>query len=317
MDLTTDALLEIAFDAVSATDRPRRSPPPADGVLAAAGAADRPRRHRDWDRRADGGLTSLTAFITTAAELGQLVDSLSASDWSEETVLDGSPTVRDLLVHMVGVERYLLGCLGRRPTLDAPRREDHWPVSLAAAGELADAVPDALAVVWWSEVLALVTAAAELGPHHPVAYHHLAGSLDGLLVVRTFELWTHADDIRRATGRPLDPLDEPRLSLMVDELVSVLPLGLALCGTPLPGCRARLILTGPGGGDFDVWLDPTAARPDGTDAGRPDVTITTAAIDLCRLAANRLVPSDLAVDVDGDRALLGPILAGAAAFAAD
>ena len=72
-----------------------------------------------------------------------------------------------------------------------------------------------------------------------MSYHHLVGTTHGLLVVRTFELWTHGEDLRRATHRPLDELDEGRLSLMVGELMRVLPLGLALNSREQPGRTAR------------------------------------------------------------------------------
>jgi uncharacterized protein (TIGR03083 family) len=184
-------------------------------------------------------------------------------------------------------------------------------VSRRAAAGLTDEPNETVSQTWWSEVLKLITACAELGPDHALTYHHLAGSLQGLLVVRTFELWTHGNDIREAIGRPADDLDEDRLSLMVGELMRVIPLGLALSGCPQPGRTARLQLTGMGGGNFDVALDPS------TPVGTPDITLTADVIDLCRLAANRLSPDALDVIVDGDRRLLEPVLVGAAAFAAD
>ena len=259
-------------------------------------------------RRPDDALRS---FITTASELGALLESLGPDEWARPTRIDGA-TVRQIGEHLVGVERYLLGCLGRRPSLEAPRRQDHWPASRLAAAGITDEPDETLVRQWWSEVLDLIAACSELGPDHAVAYHHLGGSLRGMLVVRVFELWTHGDDVRQATGRPLDLLDEARLSLMVTELMRVLPFGLALSGCAQPGRTARLELTGPGGGVFDVFLDPGVAA-----AAVPDITLTAAVIDLCRVAANRLDHHDFPVLVEGDRALLEPILVGAAAFSAD
>jgi uncharacterized protein (TIGR03083 family) len=220
-------------------------------------------------------------------------------------------SVHDLVVHLVGVERYVLGQLGRRPALDAPRRQDHWPITTRAGAEVSDEPSGLVARTWWEEVLAVITAAGELGPDHQLSYHHLAGPLRSLLVVRTFELWTHGDDIRRATQRPLDQLDESRLSVMVNELVRVLPLGLALHDCALPGRTARLDLSGPGGGRFDVPLAP------GDPVGIPDITLAVEVIDFCQLASNRMTQDRLDVVVDGDQSLLGPILTGATAFAAD
>jgi hypothetical protein len=156
-----------------------------------------------------------------------------------------------------------------------------------------------------------VAACAQLGPDSPVEYHHLAGTINGLLVVRTFELWTHDDDIRRATGLPPNSLDDARLSLMVGELMRVLPFGLALSGCAQPGRTARIILTGPGGGSFDVALSP------GDHPTSPDVEISAAAIDLCRLAANRLPRDELDVRIEGEGSLAECVLVGATAFAAD
>jgi uncharacterized protein (TIGR03083 family) len=273
-------------------------------------------RHPGWDTGTEGPTDPLRAFIKTASELGLLLDSLAPGDWARASRIDGA-RVRDVVDHMVGVERYVLGCLGRRPRLDAPRREDHWPVSKEAAADVV-AEPDVQARrLWWSDVLDLVAACGELGPDHEISYHHLAGTVRGMLVVRTFELWTHGDDIRQAVGRPLDLLDDDRLGLMVNELMRVLPFGLALSGCPQPGRRARLQLSGPGGGTFDVPLDPEMPWDPSDLLGDPDITVTGHVIDLCRLAANRLDREQLHVVVEGDDRLLEPILVGAAAFAAD
>jgi uncharacterized protein (TIGR03083 family) len=306
MDLKPQQLLEIAFDLAEAGHAELPEGLEA-RVLAHMPAGSRP-RHPGWAHH-DGALSSLSAFLQTAAELASLLDDLADAGWASTTRVDGV-AVRGIVEHLVGVERYTLGQLGRRPRLDAPTREDHWPVTMGSA-DMANAPVEFVAKSWWSEALGVIAASAELGPDHHLAYHHLYGSLGGLLVVRTFELWTHGDDIRQATGRPFDLLDEDRLSLMVAELMRVLPLGLALSGCPRPGRTARLHLAGPGGGTFDVPLAP------GESAGRPDITLSADTISLCRLAANRLAESDLDLLVEGDRSLLGPLLVGAAAFAAD
>jgi uncharacterized protein (TIGR03083 family) len=309
MDLNTDQLLRVAFDTATA-DQADLPDGLGERVLASAVARAKPLQHPAWadPDRAPGG--PLRAFIKTTAELADLLATLEAQDWACVTRADHA-TVRDLVEHLVGVERYVLGQLGRRPRLRAPRREDHWPVAKLAAAELANEPSEFVARTWWLEVLDVVAACGELGPDYQVAYHHLSGSLRGLLVVRTFELWTHGDDIRQATNQPLNLLDESRLSLMVNELMRVLPLGLALSGCPQPGRTARLKLTGLGGGSFDVALAP------GEPLGEPDITLTAYVIDLCRLASNRLAREEFDVGITGDRGLLEPILDGATAFAAD
>jgi len=159
--------------------------------------------------------------------------------------------------------------------------------------------------------MAVIAACGQVGGQRPVEYHDLPLSVRGLLVVSTFELWTHGDDIRHATDRPPDELDEARLALMSAELMRVLSLGMALTGTTRPGRTARIELTGLGGGISDVALAP------GEEPGHPDIVVRAATLDVCRVAANRLPWDELACDVEGDETLLQPILAGASAFAAD
>ena len=309
MDLTSEQLLELSFDSAELpavempVDLERR-------VLAAAADGLRPVRHASWSAVDGAAISALDAFVKTASEFGTLLDTLEPDEWSRRTHLV-DVTVRDLVAHLVGVERYVLGQYGRMPALDAPTRDDHWPVTAVAAADVADAPPAVLVRTWWQEVLRVIAAVGEVGPEYASVYHHLAGSTRGLAVVRTFELWTHGDDIRMATFRPLDQLDDARLSLMVGSLMHALPLGLQLSGRPQEGRTARIELTGSGGGTFDVPLGV------GWEAGEPDVTLRAEAIRFCRLASNRLTPDDLGMEVGGDASLVEPILVGATAFSAD
>lgn len=309
MDLTSDELLLVALDSAELAGGP--VPSGLEARLLDAARAARPPRGADW--LAPGATTSaFAAFSRTASDLGDLLASLSPEEWDARTALDGGDVrARDLVRHLVGVERYVLGQLGRLDALAAPRREDHWPVTMSASAELAGEPPELAFRRWWHDVQLLMVACAELGPGHPVSYHHLAGSLRGLLLVRTFELWVHGDDIRQAVGRPLDLLDEERLTLMSGELMNVLPLGMGLSGCARPGRSARVELTGTGGGTFTIPLAPDEP------AGPPDVRIRVGTIEFCRFASNRLRRDELALDVEGDASLIEPILVGATAFAAD
>ena len=306
MDLMDRRLLEVAFDAVEAGAGPL--PEGLEARVLAAAESARPVRHPGWG---GAGAAPLDAFLQTAAELAVLLATLGPADWSRPTPALDAPTVRGLVVHLAGVERYVLGQLGARPPLDAPTRERHVPVTREAAAELLDEPGPDVARAWWRAVLEVAAACGRASPAQPAGYHHLPGDARGLMVVRTFELWTHGDDIRAAIGRSLDPLDGPRLRLMSSELMAVLPIGLAVTGGARPGVSARLELTGAGGGTFLVPLAPDE------EPGVPAVTITTPVIDLCRLAANRLPVADLPVRVTGDAAVVGPILVGAGAFAMD
>jgi hypothetical protein len=138
--------------------------------------------------------------------------------------------------------------------------------------------------------------------------HGLRMPLDDLLVARTFELWTHEEDIRRATGRPLQAPDAASLRLMTELAISLVPAVMARADRPGDVQRARIVLTGTGGGTWQTALD---ARADGAGREGPvDVRIVVDAVAFCRLVANRADPDALAAIVTGDgvggRPLCGP-----------
>jgi hypothetical protein len=72
---------------------------------------------------------------------------------------------------------------------------------------------------------------------------------------------------------------------------------------------ARIVLTGRGGG---VWNQPLQV---GGEPVEPSVTIVADAIEFCRLAAQRIAPTDLAADIDGPTDLAIKVLRGASVFA--
>lgn len=151
-------------------------------------------------------------------------------------------------------------------------------------------------------------AAAESGDRM-VAIHGLRFRLDDLLVVRAFELWTHENDIRRAVGLPPSVPDDATLSLMTALAIQLLPVGVARVGLSSSPVDLHLVLTGPGGGTWDLTV--------GEGRGvRTATTIVTDVVGFCRLVANRVSPTELDVVVEGaDRAY--EVLAGAASLALD
>jgi hypothetical protein len=136
--------------------------------------------------------------------------------------------------------------------------------------------------------------------------HGLRLPVDALLVVRAFELWTHENDIRQAVRWVPSVPDPSTLRLMTDLAARLLPhAGAAL----LEPVDVRLVLTGPGGGTWDVTMGPPPAAA--------SVAIVTDAVGFCRLAANRVTPADLDVSVTGDSARAAAVLAAATTLALD
>jgi hypothetical protein len=127
-----------------------------------------------------------------------------------------------------------------------------------------------------------------------------------MLIVRSFEMWTHDEDIRRATGRPLAAPEAARLSLMTRLAVSLLPAGMMRAQLSVDR-GVRLVLTGPGGG---TWPAPLGSGP-------VEARLVVDAVSFCRVVANRVDPADAGAMVTGDESLGADLLAGARTLALD
>lgn len=151
---------------------------------------------------------------------------------------------------------------------------------------------------------------------HPV---RLAGTgkpvirpLRDALVQRTFETWTHRDDLAVSLGGwPGRPPPPESIRRIVELAVALLPDALRAGGVRRPGDALGVELTGPGGGEWTVPL--------GHHAGveRVEVVLRAPAVEFCRLVANRVRPQSVARWVDGDAALAALILETAARLGCD
>jgi uncharacterized protein (TIGR03083 family) len=247
------------------------------------------------------------AFDRTVEDLNDLLRSLTDTEWSALAHAEHG-RVRDLLAHLVGVERLALRWLDPEDTV--PDLPDHVAATRPVVAELAGTDPHDIARQWYQGARAVAAAAAK-DRSRMVVFHDITLSVDQLLVTRTGELWAHAIDICQATGRPVPQLDTERIAIMCAELMTAVPLALAYAGTPAPGRAARFVLTGPAGGTYTVPLAPQA------QTAEPEVTIIAGAAGLCRVAIRRLRPEQLDAVIDGDRELGDLVLAGIGALARD
>lgn len=247
------------------------------------------------------------AFDRTVEDMNELLGSLTDAEWSARAHADHGQ-VRELLAHLVGVERLVQRWLD--PEDDVPVLPDHIASTKPAVAELAGTAPREIARQWYEQARA-VSAAAAGDRSRPVAFHDLTITVDQLLVSRTGELWSHAIDICEAAGRPLPMLDDERMSTLCTMLMAAVPLALAYGGAAEPGRTARFVLSGPAGGTFTV---PLGLEP-GT--GEPDVTIVSDAVSFCRVAIRRLDPGEMDAVIEGDRELGERVLAGVGALARD
>lgn len=247
------------------------------------------------------------AFDRTAADLSRLLDSLSDAEWNAPAHPQHG-RVRDLIAHLVGVERLVLRWLNPRDTV--PDLPDHVAATRPVIAELAGTDPHDIARLWYESASA-VTAAAAGDRSRPVVFHDITISVDQLMVTRAGELWAHAIDICQAIGRPLPQLDSERMATLCTALIAAVPLALAYQGIRAPDRAVRFVLTGPAGGTYTV---PIALE---AKASEPDVTIVTDAAGLCRVAVRRLRVEELHAAIDGDRELGDLVLAGIGALARD
>jgi uncharacterized protein (TIGR03083 family) len=273
------------------------------------------------------------AFARAADAFYGLLGALSDDDWKTQALrgLD----VQGLVGHLTGVEEDMHRALAGDPAVaDAEHVEstqgqavrqagrspaltrDEWRRATEVTLELARAaVRDLAADGGASEHGASEHGASEHGTSEHgtarVAVHGIRLPLGDLLVVRAFELWVHDNDIRRAVGlRPSVP-DPPVLRLMSDLAARMLPYAAARMG--LHPVDVHLVLTGPGGGTWDVAI----GRGAGGDPGQEGVVIVTDAVGFCRLAGNRLTPAELGPHITGDEVRVAGVLAAATTLALD
>jgi hypothetical protein len=140
--------------------------------------------------------------------------------------------------------------------------------------------------------------------------HGMRLSCRDLLYVRAFELWTHENDVRRVLALPRSAPDASTLALMTELAVRLLPHAARATRTVRDPVDLRLVLTGPGGGTWDVELGAS----DGTAS---ELLMVTDAVDFCRVVAARLDPNALDVHVVGARDHAAATLLAAASLALD
>jgi uncharacterized protein (TIGR03083 family) len=253
-------------------------------------------------------ISGAEAFGRAADAFYELLAGLDEQDWARPALrgLD----VQGLTGHLIGVEEDMQrGLAGDPAVADA----DHVASTQDAAVRQADRSP-ALTLRDWRQAAdrTLKQARARDGSIDRIAVHGIRLPLDDLLVVRAFELWVHENDIRRCAGLAPSVPDPPVLRLMSDLAARMLPYAAARTGLREP-VDVHLVLTGPGGGTWDLTIDP---EPDGEGAAQ-DVAIVTDAVGFCRLAANRTTPAELASYIIGDAGRAAEVLAAAATLALD
>jgi len=249
-------------------------------------------------------ISAVEAFSRAAGALYGMLCALDDDDWRRPVLRDLD--VQGLVGHLTGVEEDMQrGMAGDPAVADA----DHVAATQASAVRQAGRAPARTRAEWRraaDRTAELARDRADGGAE--VALHGVRLPLGAQLTARAFELWTHDNDIRRAAGLPPAVPDAATLRLMTGLAARLLPSGAVRAGLREP-TRLHLVLTGPGGGTWDVLIG-TGGRPG-------SVRIVTGAVGFCRLVANRAVPAELELHITGDRDRAARILAAASSLALD
>jgi uncharacterized protein (TIGR03083 family) len=275
-------------------------------VLAAALARRPAGRARPSAPAAD----PLVVFGHQAAAVADELDAVAPAEWAAVVEPYGW-TVHGLAGHLVGGEHYLGSVLGLWPFEAVCAETDHIGLTRPWIARTDQRDPRAT-VAEWRELVGAVT--DELHRRGPgawtdrVTFHGYPFSLGAVLLAKAFELWTHADDLRLARGRPLVVPAPDELTAMADLSLRIL-FPATLVTAPHQSARsARFVLTGPGGG---VWR--LGAPEEGPAA---DVHVVVDIVDWCRLVAGRISPGRLQADVSGDTQLARDLFVAAQLLAA-
>jgi uncharacterized protein (TIGR03083 family) len=231
------------------------------------------------------------------------LDSLADADLEAPT--ENGLTVRELVQHVEAVDRAFLAAADD-PTVAYIGPDDVATITEADLPTRVDE-PFAETVARFRRTRALLGGLRERLP----ADQRVAGyGRDHVLLVRVFETWTHHDDARRALGQEIELPDPEVMRTMAGLAMRSLPLALAVRGTTRPGHTARLVLEGPGGGE---WSVPCA--PGEMPSSHPDVVVRASVVEWCRRFADRMDADAVTVSVDGDTDLAQDLVQAANAFA--
>ena len=234
-----------------------------------------------------------------------LLTSLADADWRRPVLRDLD--VAGLVGHLTGVEDDV------QRALDGDRDVacvDHVASTQAAAEHAASRSPEEARRAWRAAADRTLERVRGADLDVVVPLHGMRLPLGALLVVRAFELWTHENDIRRAAGLPASVPDAATLRRMTELAVLLLPYGVARVSDPVPPLDVHLVLTGAGGGTWDVAVGERTGPA-------PEVAIVADAVGFCRLVADRITPADLGAQVSGAAGAADVVLTGAAALALD
>jgi uncharacterized protein (TIGR03083 family) len=256
-------------------------------------------------------ISGLEAFRSVLSQMDALLAELGERDWQRPALRDLD--VQELLGHLIAAEEAFLD--GLRGLTEPTDDGGHVSSTQATAKAQSGRPPAATHSDWRDQTTRTVAACAERAPDVEANYYGIVLPLDQLLVVRSFEVWLHHEDIRRATGRALQAPDDAVLARMVQLAAVLLPIALARTTFPTQEATVRLVLTGTAGGTWDIQLGGPAMDEPGTWV--PGTVVVVDAATFCRVVGNREGLAGSQAAVLGEIELAEQLFRGAASLALD
>jgi uncharacterized protein (TIGR03083 family) len=224
-------------------------------------------------------------YAASTERLAQTLRALTPDEYRAPT--PNGLEARDLVVHLAAQESMLAQAIDR-PVVPEVDASDIDVRTAAFIERYREATLDDVTQIWRSSVDEVVVWAADPATRDvTVPWIGLDMPRDNFLVARAFENWIHRDDLRRVQGRASEPPPPDEIHEMAELSMRTLPFALLVTERAHPGKVARIVLTGPGGGEWTCSMG--GARP--PQGAVPDVTITTDVVDWCLVAGERLAPS--------------------------
>jgi uncharacterized protein (TIGR03083 family) len=266
------------------------------------------------------------AFAHTAQAVVDLAHACSDEDLAKPTECPGW-TVHDQISHVVGVEAWLGGHKDPRvemPHYDHIRNDLGKKVEYAVevrrgrtgaevVTELEDVLAQRLATLRSPDLTDTSIIAGPFGPEQAAI----------VLLLRTFDVWTHEQDIRSALRRPGN-LDSPAAAVVVRSVMTQLPKLVARGAAVEPGSSVVIDVTGPGSavaarGGVRVELDeqgrvrgraiaPALVDPLQDNPLDGQVTISLSTEAFTRRAAGRRSVSETPYEVVGEESIARRVL---------
>ena len=256
------------------------------------------------------------AFAQTTQAVLELARACSDVDLAQPTECPGW-TVHDQIAHVTGVEALLAG--RKDPRVEMPHYEHirndlgkkveyavevrRGSTGAELVSELEHVLAERLATL---QDPALTSASIIAGPFGP-------DRAATVMLLRTFDVWTHEQDIRTALERPGD-LDSPAAALCVSSVTDQLPKLIAKGAGLEPGHPVVIEVTGPVSARLTVQVElDEQGRPRGQAvSGWPlDVPATTVSLSteaFMRRSAGRRSVSDTAYRVIGEEEIARRVL---------